>query len=348
MSFDQEIHGATERAERNAVSLWASTDSALLRAGSRLVWALIAAMGIGVVVSYLAAGLTVDYRSVPSLVLVAAMCAVVAVFYRTVRPDPAIFYAAESITQIFLISVVGALLAYGAATLCMPYRDAELLAVDHWLGFEPRQYLDFVYARPWLMALLPAVYLSMVYQPVVVFIVLTLTRRVERLHAFALALVISLLITIAIFALFPALGWYDYLGVNAAAYPRLQLFWNFASHLEAVRNGALRAVPLGDLRGIISFPSYHTAAAVLAVWAVWPVRFIRWPMLLLNLMMAASAPIEGAHYLIDVLSGGLVGLGAITAATAIHNRLRRGWAGAAKLRSDAAPQAALLKSGATL
>jgi len=325
----------------------ASANLELLRAGSRLVWALIAALAIAAAVAYWAADLSIDWRTLPSLVVVVAIAAPVALFYRLFRPDPGIFYSTESITQIFMISLLGALLAYGAAASGLPYRDAELLAADRWLGFEPRAYLDFVYARPRLAMFYPFVYLSMVYQPAIVFVVLTLTRRIERLHNFAVALVVSLVITIAIFALFPALGWYGYLGVGPAAYSNLPLFWNFVPHLEDVRSGALHAIPLGDLRGIISFPSYHTAAAMLAVWVVWPVRFVRWPMLLLNGLMVASAPIEGAHYLVDIIGGVLVGAGSVMAAAWTRYAIRcrcaeraRDWSTAG--RADAAaPDGAL-------
>jgi membrane-associated phospholipid phosphatase len=303
-----------------------SADPHFLRAGSRLLWALIGAMAVGAAAACWAAGLTVDYRTLPSLVVVVAISAPVALFYRVCRPDPGIFYSTESITQIFLISILGALLAYGAAASGLPYRDAELLAADRWLGFDPHDYLNFIYARPWLAMLCPVVYLSMVYQPVIVFIVLTLTRRISRLHDFAVALVVSLVITIAIFALFPALGWYGYLGIDPAAYAGLPLFWNFVPHLDAVRNGTLHAIPLGDLRGIISFPSYHTAAALLAVWAVWPVRFVRWPMLVLNVLMVASAPVEGAHYLVDVMGGLVVGGCSVLAAAWTRHTLRHHWA----------------------
>lgn len=321
----------------------AATNPHILRTGSRLVWALIAAMTAASATACWVAGLSVDCQTLPSLAVAVAISAPVALFYRVFRPDPGIFYSTESITQIFLISLFGALLAYAAAASGLPLRDAELLAVDRWLGFEPRVYLDFVYAHSLLTLLCPIAYLSMIYQTVIVFAVLMLTRRIYRLHDFAVALVVSLVITIAVFALLPALGWYGYLGIDAAAYPRLPLFWNFVPHLEAVRTGTLRAIPLGDLRGIVSFPSYHTAAAMLAVWAVWPVSPVRWPMLALNIVMVASAPVEGAHYLVDLGGGLVVGTCAIMAASAMRRAIRRHWDG----RMPAAPIPSVLAARRT-
>ena len=237
--------------------------------------------------------------------------------------NPGIVYATELITQILLIIFLGELLTYGAAASGLPYRDAELLAADRWLGFDLQGYLGYFNARPRLAMLTLIAYMSMLWQPPIVFVVLTLTRRVERLQSFAVSLVVSLAITIAIFALLPALGWYGYLRFDPAAYPNLGFFTDFVSHLEDLHSGTLRAIPLDDIRGIISFPSYHAAAAVLAIWAIWPIRFVRWPLLVLNALMVTATPIAGGHYFVDVIGGGVVGAGAVLAAAWACHAIRR-------------------------
>lgn len=280
-----------------------SADTEILRAGSRLIWALIAAMAVAAAATYWQTGLTITWHTFPTIPAAIAGCAALTLFYRCCRPDPGIIYATELITQILLIIFLGSLLAYSAATVGLPYRDTDLFAADRWLGFDLQAYLGFVDARPWLARLSLIVYTTMLWQAALVFAVLTLTRRTERLQDFAVTLVVSLLITIAIFALFPALGWFGYLQVDRATYPNLTLLTTFVEHVEAVRSGALRAVPIDDIRGLISFPSFHAAAAGLAVWALWPVRYIRWPLLVLDTLMVASTPIEGGHYLVDVIGG---------------------------------------------
>jgi len=325
----------------HAVQQSSCVDPDVLRVGSRLVWTIIAAMAGAVVAAYWAVGLTVDCSSLPALALVLPICAAVSLFYRFIRPDFGIVHSTESIAQILLIGFLGALLSYAAATSRLPYHDAELIAADRWLGLDLAAYIQYVGARPRLALLGVIAYLSMMWQPAIVFVVLALSHRLERLHDFAIALAVSLIVTIVIFALYPALGWYGHLGLDQGAYPSLQLFWNFAEHLDRLRSGALRAVPLGDLRGIISFPSYHTAAAVLAIWSIWPVRYIRWPMLVLNGLMVASAPIEGAHYFVDVIGGAAVGACAIAVATRARQAIRRYCAESARRRLPAASAIAL-------
>lgn len=125
-----------------------SSDSEVLRAGSRLVWMLIAAMAAAAAAACWAAGLSITWHSFPIVPVAIAGCAALTLFYRLFRPDPAIVYGTELITQILLVIFLGELLAYGAAASALPYRDAELLAADRWLGFDLHAYLRFIDARP--------------------------------------------------------------------------------------------------------------------------------------------------------------------------------------------------------
>jgi hypothetical protein len=45
---------------------------------------------------------------------------------------------------------------------------------------------------------------------------------------------------------------------------------------------------------------------VLFTWATWRLGAVRWAFLLLNIGMAASAMIIGAHYLVDLIGGAFV------------------------------------------
>jgi membrane-associated phospholipid phosphatase len=278
-------------------------DTETLRTGSRLVWLFIAAMAAMTAAFYLAMGLSVTWEVFPKVPAAIVICVALTLFYRFFRPDPAIFYATELMGQILLISVLGGLLTYGAAAVGLPYRDAQLLAADRWLGFDVKWYLSFVNSRPWLAQISLIAYVTMGWQAIIVFFVLLFTRRIERLQDFAMSMVVSMVITSVVFSLFPALGWDVYLHIDHAEFPNISFIMHYVPYLEAVRSGALRAIPVDAMHGIISFPSYHAAVAVIAVWALWPVRLFRWPLLILNALMIASTPIQGTHYLFDVIGG---------------------------------------------
>jgi membrane-associated phospholipid phosphatase len=79
-----------------------------------------------------------------------------------------------------------------------------------------------------------------------------------------------------------------------------------------------RVVDHSSFTGLITFPSYHAAAAVIFSWALWPTR-LRWPLLVVNVLMTASAIIVGSHYLIDIIAGCVVAAIAISVAGTLVN-----------------------------
>jgi membrane-associated phospholipid phosphatase len=77
-------------------------------------------------------------------------------------------------------------------------------------------------------------------------------------------------------------------------------------HFEALRSGAMRAIDPNAIEGLITFPSFHTALAVVTAWASWRTRYIAVPALSLNLTVIASTVPVGGHYFVDVLAGACI------------------------------------------
>ncbi len=124
--------------------------------------------------------------------------------------------------------------------------------------------------------------------------------------SFWLAAVISLIL----FRFIPAEGLSPFCGrgrsriCRSASFPRSTIIPELRLHL-------MSHVDLGNLRGLVSAPSFHTASAVLYIAAAWPFRRLRWPLTLLNVAMLLSTPVEGTHYLSDMIAGALVAIVAI-------------------------------------
>jgi membrane-associated phospholipid phosphatase len=83
--------------------------------------------------------------------------------------------------------------------------------------------------------------------------------------------------------------------------------------MEALRAGTMRSVALNQLEGLISFPSFHTAAALIFIWTLHTVRYVSWAGIPLNLALIVATPTVGAHYFIDVVGGVVVAFAAIAA-----------------------------------
>ena len=145
-----------------------------------------------------------------------------------------------------------------------------------------------------------------------------------RLQEFTFAFAIALIVTTAISALVPAIGVFQQIGVDPAAFVNIEPGAYLAQmrDLGPVREGILRELDLLNLAGIVTFPSFHACSAVLYVWALWSVWWMRPFALLANGAMLASTPVDGGHYFIDVFAGIAVAVLAIWVARAVSRRIR--------------------------
>jgi hypothetical protein len=236
--------------------------------------------------------------------------------YSASRRDPQVIFVLGSTAQIVLVTVVMSPLTYVAAATDLPLRDAELLALDRALGLDWAAYVALVNEHPALSVWLDYGY-SMIRWPLFAIpVVLTAARRYGRLQDFTLAFALALMATTIVSALVPAIGVYQQIGLDPAALAHInpQAYLDQVRDLEPVRTGALRQIDLFGLAGIVTFPSFHAASAVLYAWALWPVRWIRPIALAANAAMLASTPIAGGHYFCDLLAGVAVALVAIVVA----------------------------------
>jgi PAP2 superfamily protein len=190
----------------------------------------------------------------------------------TARHNPRISYALIATAQMILALSVMTPLTYLAISTNLPLQDAALLAWDRALGLDFRSYLDFVNARPLLIAPLAIGYRSIAWQILGIMIVLPLAgyyrRSAEAICAFTLALVA----TNCISALVPAIGVYGMLGLHASDFPNIepQGYYDTLHDAPPVRAGTLHGLNLSRLVGVLTFPSFHAASAALYLWAFSP------------------------------------------------------------------------------
>jgi membrane-associated phospholipid phosphatase len=237
--------------------------------------------------------------------------------YKLRRPgsDPRVIHIFAATGQILLIPVLATPLTYVAAAANLPMQDAALDAIDRALGLDWMAWFNFFAERHSLLFATVLGY-SMIGWPIIgIPIALGWTQRYLRLQQFTLAFLIALAITTAISIFTPAMGTYDYFRFM----PQPDVFTPGAylgqlRDLPAVRDGTLRHLSLDILSGIVTFPSFHAAAAVLYLWALWPVRWIGSFAAVTNVAMLIATPICGGHYFIDVAGGIAVAVTAILVA----------------------------------
>jgi membrane-associated phospholipid phosphatase len=112
------------------------------------------------------------------------------------------------------------------------------------------------------------------------------------------ATILALLTTVAIGAVLPGFGPNEIYGIPSA--------WSDVMHgLRAGTHSPLKYV------GIITFPSFHATLAVMWTLALRDMRYGFYVVAIVNgLMLLACMPI-GYHYLVDVIVGGAIGIGAL-------------------------------------
>jgi hypothetical protein len=221
------------------------------------------------------------------------------------RRDPQVVFVLGATAQIVLVTVLMTPLTYVAAAVNLPVRDAALQAIDEALGLDWRAYLNFVNGHPLLAQWLSYGYTMIRWPIFAIPIVLAAAARYIRLQEFVLAFALALIATTLISALVPAIGVFYQLGLDPADYPHLQPegYLTQLKELPLVRDGTRRHLDLLNLAGVVTFPSFHAASALLYGWALWPVRWIRPIAILANGAMLASTPIDGGHYFIDIIAG---------------------------------------------
>jgi PAP2 superfamily len=112
---------------------------------------------------------------------------------------------------------------------------------------------------------------------------------------------LTVFVTALVSALVPAIGTYRQYGLPAEATGfKATGYLVQLERLPCIRDGALRVLNISKIGGIITFPSFHAAAAILALWACWSVWWIRPLALITNIGMLMVTPLVGGHYFVDV------------------------------------------------
>lgn len=254
-------------------------------------------------------GLAVDWGSFEPFVLVAALFLPIA-GYAAWRRMTVVRSVVEVMLLPLLLTVPVLVLSYCAMRLNRPLTDAELASADAALRLDAAGMVRWADRRVVVAGLLGHAYSSFGFQLLLLPPLLVLLGRERRAYQMITGYFLICAISIAVSCAFPALGTFagrqlspeDFSGIDP------HFGYHFLASFHAVRDDPSFLLTLGAASGIVTFPSIHAGIAVLCGWAAWSHRSTRWPFLMLNAAMFASAVTHGAHYAIDTLAGGAVAL----------------------------------------
>jgi hypothetical protein len=219
--------------------------------------------------------------------------------YAWLRNMPKLAETALFVFFYLLFPTVGVRLSFLLTTLDRPLIDGLLLAGDRALGFDWRAYAAFVASHPIYHALTFAAYMSPIWQALACTVIFSYTRPGIRNYETLFILTFALIMTLAVYAIAPALGPLSLFGEETQS----------SQILRQIRAGHLTGLAY---TGIVSFPSYHTVMAVVFTYANRGIRGSFHAFVILNILMLLGIPYYGDHYLVDMIGGILTASLAIT------------------------------------
>ena len=195
-------------------------------------------------------------------------------------------------------------LNYVSMTTAIPYADAMLASWDAALGFDWLAYFRLVVAMPVTSEALRFSYNLFMPAALISVAVLALSGDLRRCGFLIEAFFITAVCCIAVGMFFPAEG--APMHFLRGSVPDSELLAHPGLyHLDALQSLRSRSVTSLDpqnLPGLVTFPSFHTAGGIVIAVSFWRTLWF-WPAGGYALVMIASTPIFGAHYLVDLIAG---------------------------------------------
>lgn len=239
---------------------------------------------------------------IASLAAVGGMLAI-SVVYSHLRPDERLAaitgYAAKLFAYTFSLAVFG----YLVVTLRRPLIDAWLSATDRAVGFDWPAVYAWVQAHEIIRQILIAAYDSVIPQIALLMTLMISMRRYDRAHLLLWLYIVSSITYTVISGFLPAAGAFGYYK-TALNTPYVQQFYG-------LRDGGIKTLDLLQLQGVVQFPSFHLALAVLCAYVTRGIRFLFPAAVALNLLVIVATPPIGGHFFADLwvsalLTGALI------------------------------------------
>ena len=248
--------------------------------------------------------LTITVVNLLALALVSAACwfgapvivravATVAVFIQMTAPLSFFSYAA---------------VALGRAN---PLLDGHLARIDAAMGIDWLALVAWFNQHPLLIAALERAYHGTIVPVIFTLVLLALLGRTRAIIRFYLLFIGACLLCTALSAALPAVGAYVFFEPADAVRSAISAdagVWHL-QHFKALRDGTFALFDVTATEGLVTFPSFHTAAALaipLALRGLGPISGLAWAVA--GVIIVSTVPI-GGHYVIDVIAGGALALG---------------------------------------
>lgn len=267
--------------------------------------AFIAVTGIAAALLVGCSNLTFPIADAVEPALITLGLGVGAAIYRR-RNVPQFEMALAGLALITTFTAFYSVVMYATAALSGSMTDGLLQRADAACGVHLPDIVAWSQGHPVLDMMLRWAYDSVMFQTAAVIVLLSFTRDERSLRGYVVQFMIAALVTMAVFAFFPASGpcaCFDY-----KIQPGLD---GYVAHMHELKSGARTVVTWRNAEGLVTFPSFHTTWAILLAWALRHKRALNVLGWILNIGVAASTLTLGLHYFVDVPGGAAIAIVAI-------------------------------------
>jgi hypothetical protein len=269
-----------------------------------LTWRLLAVQALFLAATaplYPLLGLSIAWPTVTPFAVGLAVVGAAWAYHAWMPGRPGEWIIAEALSVTFLLVSLTSMVApaqYAAIALKRPLVDPWLAAADALLGVQVSALAAWTRAHQAISWILTLAYVTLPLQLILPVFVLGLMKKDRQaLWEFCFHYHFCLIVTLVSLAVFPAVCAFNYFGF-ASTFDEAR----FTAQFLGTRHGTFTVIRFDDLEGLISMPSFHTAAGLMVTWCCR--RYRRWLIALsaLNVLMIAATFMSGAHYFIDVVA----------------------------------------------
>ena len=254
-----------------------------------------------------------NWLSYGFIAAVGAAVIFVGILYRASGRSERISLALVATGILVLFTMVLSIFNYLLLPLYREPLDLYLVQIDTWLGYSWPAIVKFSGHHPFFNELTRYAYVSSLPQIALLIIILGFNGKQKDLHECILFIIVSGLVTIGFWAVFPTFGTsilYDISGtIEQAARPLVGSAYG-AELLRLGTEGPNYITP-EDIEGLVAFPSFHTILALITIYAARTTNWLFPIVFAVNLFVLPGVLIHGGHHLIDVFGGILVAFATI-------------------------------------
>jgi hypothetical protein len=252
---------------------------------------------IGLLYAWL--GLSCDWATLAPHCIGIGIVALVWLYYYWQPGKRSEWVIAEGLFVLLLIMTLALIVSSGqyvAASLGRPLIDTWLAATDAAIGVSVPGLVDWTRAHANIASVLRYAYFTLVPQFLLTVVVVGfICRDRPRIWEFTFHFHFCALATLAAFAFLPA--------NEPGTYYRFETIIDqgrFLHQFQSLRAGTF-VIHFDDMEGLVSFPSFHVAGALLVTWTFRKYRWLRWPLVALNISLIAATFMTGIHFVADAI-----------------------------------------------